>query len=127
MKIPGLLALAALLSGGAAHAQPFALDRDGALPMLVTDGSATTRLAADLLGRDLEALTGIAGRRVERLGDCPQRCIVIGSADTALVREVAGAIGADLAPLAGQRERYVRAMGRTGGREVLLIAGADRR
>ena len=127
MKILGLLALGALLASGAAHARPFALDRDGALPVLVTDGSVTARLAADLLGRDLEALTGIAGRRVERLADCPQRCLVIGSADTMLVREVAGAIGADLAPLAGQRERYVRSMGRTGGREVLLIAGADRR
>ncbi len=127
MKILGLLALGALLAGGAAHARPFALDRDGALPMLVTDGSATTRLAADLLGRDLEALTGIAGRRVEALNDCPRRCIVIGTADRALVREVAGAIGADLAPLAGQRERYIRSMGRADGREVLLIAGADRR
>ena len=127
MKLLGLLALAALLAGGAAHAGSFALDRDGILPVLVTDGGVTSRLAADLLGRDLEALTGIAARRVERLGDCPQRCIVIGSADTALVREVAGALGTDLAPLAGQRERYIRATGRAGARDVLLIAGADRR
>jgi len=127
MKILGLLALGALLATGAAHARPFALDRDGVLPVLVSDGGVTSSLAADLLGRDLEALTGIAARRVERLGDCPWRCIVIGSADTALVREVASAMRADLAPLAGQRERYLRSVGRVDAREVLLIAGADRR
>ncbi|WP_273162425.1 glycosyl hydrolase 115 family protein [Massilia timonae] len=127
MKILALLALGALVASGAAHARPFALDRNGALPVLVTDGSATSRLAADLLIRDLAALTGIAGRRVEGLSDCPQRCIVVGSADTALVREVASAIGADLAPMAGQRERYIRSTGRADERDVLLIAGADRR
>lgn len=127
MNLSCLLFAGALLASGIVHAGPFALDRNGALPMLVTDGSVTMRLAGDLFGRDLEQLTGIASQRAVQLADCPQRCIVIGTADSALVRQVAAAMKVDLTPLAGQHERYIRAAGRAGGREVLLIAGAERR
>lgn len=119
--------LAALLVAGAANCAPFALDRDARLPTVVTDGGATSRLAGEMLGRDLTQLSGIAADRVERLEDCRARCIVIGTADTDLVRRAAAAMGVDLAPLSGQTERYLRVAGKVGEREVLLIAGADRR
>lgn len=122
-----LIALGTLLASGIVHAQPFALDTAGSLPVIVTDGAVTTRLAGELLGRDLQQLTGIASTPAAALADCRQRCIVIGTADSALVRQVAGAMKIDLAPLAGQTERYVRAAGEVEGRSVLLVAGADRR
>nr|WP_229510805.1 MULTISPECIES: glycosyl hydrolase 115 family protein [unclassified Massilia] len=122
-----LTALAALLASGIVHAQPFALDSAGRLPTIVTDGAVTTRLAGELLGRDLQRLTGLQGTQGAALADCAARCIVIGTADSALVRHVASAMKIDLAPLSGQTERYVRAAGQVGGRSVLLVAGADRR
>ena len=48
MKPLRLLFVGALLASGIVHAGPFALDRDGALPVLVTDGSVTMRLARTL-------------------------------------------------------------------------------
>jgi hypothetical protein len=127
MTTSRLTFLAALLLSGAVHAQPFALDAGGSLPTIVTDGATTTSLAGSLLGRDLQQLTGIASTPVTRLADCPQRCIVISTADSALVRQVASAMRVDLAPLAGQTERYIRMAGKVEGRNVLLVAGADRR
>ncbi|QOY96069.1 glycosyl hydrolase 115 family protein [Massilia sp. UMI-21] len=120
-------ALGLLLASGALHAQPFALDTGGRLPHIVTEPQVTARLAGDLLGRDLRQLTGLAATRSDSLDDCRRRCIVIGTAASPLVEETARAMGVDLAPLAGQQERYIRAAGRLAGRELLLIAGADRR
>ena len=122
-----LIALGTLLASGIAHAGPFALDAEGRLPTIVTDGSTTTRLAGELLGRDLQQLTGIPSTPAATLADCARRCIVIGTADSALVRQVAGIMKIDLAPLAGQTERYIRVAGQVEGRSVLLVAGADRR
>jgi hypothetical protein len=64
-----------------AHAQPFALDDI----VIVHDAQPTMRLA-----------------------DCPRRCVVVGTADAPLVRDAARALDADLRPLAGQSERYLR-------------------
>jgi hypothetical protein len=116
-----------LLASGLVRAQPFALDAAGTLPVIVTDPHVTHRLAGDMLGRDLEQLTGLVAQRTLDLAACSTRCIVIGTADSAHVKAAATAIGVDLAPLTGQQERYVRAAGRMDGRHVLLIAGADRR
>lgn len=124
---PGFIAFGLLLASGLAHAAPFPLDLEGRLPVIVTESQATYRLAGELLGRDLRQLTGLAGTRSERLDACRERCIVIGSAASALVRQAARAMGVDLAPLDGQQERYIRAVGKMGGSSVLLIAGADRR
>lgn len=121
------ISLAALLASGIVHAQPFDIDSAGRLPAIVTDGTVTSRLAGELLGRDLQQLTGLSTTPTAALADCGQRCIVIGTADSALVRQVAGAMRIDLAPLAGQTERYIRTAGTLDGRSVLLVAGADRR
>lgn len=120
-------ALALLLASGSVLAQPFALDLDGRLPHIVTEAQVTARLAGDLLARDLQQLTGLAGTRSDSLADCVRRCIVIGTVGAPQVAHTAQAMGVDLAALGGQRERYIRAAGRVDGREVLLIAGADRR
>ncbi|RZA32749.1 MAG: hypothetical protein EOP92_24450 [Lysobacteraceae bacterium] len=121
------IALGLVLASSFAHAQPFALDTGAQLPLIVTEASVTSRLAGELLGRDLQALTGITGTRTDRLDECSRRCIVIGTAGSPQVRQAAQAMGVDLAPLGGQVERYIRAAGRMGERDVLLIAGADRR
>ncbi|MDK6078255.1 glycosyl hydrolase 115 family protein [Massilia varians] len=121
------LGLGLLLASSLVHAQPFALDADGRLPVIVTDAQATYRLAGELLGRDLQQLTGFSAARTDSLDDCRERCIVIGAVGSPLVTQVARAMGVDLAPLAGQQERYIRAAGKLDGRSVLLVAGADRR
>jgi len=121
------LPLLLLLAAGIAHAQPFELAAPGQAPVIVHDAQATMRLAAAMLTRDLERVSGQAAVDVTRLEDCPRRCIVVGTADSPLVRAAARALGVDLRPLAGQRERYLRVAGEAGGRAVLLVAGADRR
>ena len=87
------------------------MDADGRLPVIVTDAQATYRLAGELLGRDLQQLTGFSATRTDRLDDCRERCIVIRAIGSALVTQVAQAMGVDLAPLAGQQERYIREAG----------------
>ena len=122
-RLPLILSLAA----GLAHAQPFELGAPGQPPVIVHDAQATMRLAADMLARDVERVSGLAPARAARLADCPRRCIVVGTADSLLVRAAARALGVDLAPLAGQSERYLRVAGEADGRAILLVAGADRR
>ena len=124
---PRLLALSLLLAPGLLHAAPFPLDAGQRLPDIVTEAGPTFRLAGDLLARDLQQLTGLASRRSDSLDACRGRCIVIGASGSPLVTRVAQAIGVDLAPLADQQERYIRAAGTVDGRSVLLVAGADRR
>ncbi|MGI4844338.1 MAG: glycosyl hydrolase 115 family protein [Janthinobacterium lividum] len=124
---PRLLASSLLLASGMLHAAPFTLDAGRRLPDIVTDAGPTFRLAGDLLARDLQQLTGLASTRGDSLDACRDRCIVIGASGSPLVTRVAQAMGVDLAPLAGQQERYIRAAGVVDGRSVLLVAGADRR
>ncbi len=116
------------LVAGLAHARAFELEAPGQPPVIVHDEQATMRLAADMLGRDVERVSGLVPARTTRLADCPRRCIVVGTADSPLVRDAARALGVDLAPLAGQSERYLRVAGADPrGRALLLVAGADRR
>ncbi|BDT58543.1 hypothetical protein MasN3_20370 [Massilia varians] len=124
---PHLLALSLLLAPGLLHAAPFPLDAGQRLPDIVTEAGPTFRIAGDLLARDLQQLTGLTSRRSDSLDACRGRCIVIGANGSPLVTRVAQAMGVDLAPLAGQQERYLRAAGTVDGRSVLLVAGADRR
>ena len=121
------LSLVLLLAGGLAHARPFPIDAGDQLPSIVHDGQVTVRLAADMLGRDLGRVSGLPAPQATRLQDCVRRCIVVGTADSRQVQDVARALGVDLAPLAGQPERYLRVAGEADGRSILLIAGADRR
>jgi hypothetical protein len=130
--IQTLLALAAamLAASGAAHGEPFPLSVQRQLPLVVHDNQATMRLAADMLGHDLAAVSGLAASASTRLEDCTSRCIVIGTIDSALVQDTARSGGIDLAPLRGQWERYLRVALHPKDhpeRSVLLIAGSDKR
>ncbi|SDD02565.1 Glycosyl hydrolase family 115 [Massilia sp. PDC64] len=117
------LALALFFAASLAHARPFELTDT----VIVHADQPTMRLAAGMLGRDVARVSGTAPPLATRLQDCPRRCIVVGTADAALVKEAARALGADLTPLVGQSERYLRVAGEADGRALLLVAGSDRR
>ena len=121
------LALAACLPAGAA---PLALYDGTAVASLVHEDSSTAALAAQLLGRDLHAITGHAPARSTRLADCSATCVVIGQYDSALVRAIADEAGVTLDDLRGEWERYRRLVIRSTrhpGQTYLLIAGSDPR
>lgn len=127
-----LLRLVLCLALPAAHAASFDLIDQGRLPPIIHDDDrqGTMRLAAELVGRDLSALSGLPHHLATSLDACGQRCVVIGTLDSPLVQQVAKLGRLDLAALRGQWERYVRVVLEpegAGGRQVLLIAGADRR
>jgi hypothetical protein len=125
-----LVPLAAMFTASAAHAQPFPLADQGQLPLIIHPDQATMRLAADMLARDLKAVTGLPARTSTSMADCTARCIVVGEADSSLVRDLAREAGVDLGPLKGQWERYLRVALHPKNqpeRSVLLIAGSDRR
>lgn len=117
------LPLILLFTASVVHARPFEVNDT----VIVHADQPTMRLAAGMLARDVDHVSGTAPMLATRLQDCPRRCIVVGTADTPLVREAARALGTDLAPLAGQSERYLRVAGEAGGRALLLVAGSDRR
>jgi len=127
-----LLHLVLCLALPAAHAASFDLIDQGRLPPIIHDNDrqGTMRLAAELVGRDLSALSGLPHQLATSLDACGQRCVVIGTLDSPLVQQAAKLGRLDLAALRGQWERYVRVVLEpegAGGRQVLLIAGADRR
>lgn len=97
---------------------------------VVHEDATTLSLAAKVLGRDLEALSGRAPRVSTRLDDCARTCVVIGRYDSALLRQLAQREGIDLAVLKGGWERYQRMTIRSRHkpqRQYLLIAGSDPR
>jgi hypothetical protein len=94
---------------------------------IVHEDTPTAALAARLLGRDLQALTGMAPRIDTRLDACAAVCIVLGRHDAAPVTTVAASAGLTLNDLHGQWERYRRAVATVDGKQVLLIAGSDAR
>lgn len=127
-----LLRLVLCLALPAAHAASFDLIDQGRLPPIIHDNDrqGTMRLAAELVGRDLSALSGLPHQLATSLDACGQRCVVIGTLDSPPVQQAAKLGRLDLAALRGQWERYVRVVLEpegAGGRQVLLIAGADRR
>nr|WP_315249740.1 glycosyl hydrolase 115 family protein [uncultured Duganella sp.] len=124
---PRTLAATLLFAAACAQSAPFVLDAGDGAPAIVTAQQPTFRLAADLLARDLKRLSGLDSQQVATLAECSRRCIIIGTVDMPLVQQAAAMLAVDLAPLAGQHERYIRLSGQAGGRELLLIAGADRR
>ena len=81
----------------------------------------TLSLAADLLSRDLTALSG------QNAGACTKTCIVIGLYDSPMIKKLAKAGHVDLSDLKGQWEFYRRAVVKTGDRTYVLVAGSDRR
>lgn len=96
---------------------------------VVHEDTPTASLAARLLGRDLQAVTGIAPVISTRLADCGQVCVVLGRHDAPQVAAVAAQAQLSLGDLPGQWERYRRVVvpARAGGTSYLLIAGSDAR
>lgn len=97
---------------------------------ILAEDDVTMALAAKLLQRDLQAVTGAPARRASTLEDCGAVCIVIGRHDAPLLHTIARAEGLDFAALAGGWERYIRVgidSRRRPGTRLLVIAGADTR
>ncbi|WP_294271060.1 glycosyl hydrolase 115 family protein, partial [uncultured Sphingomonas sp.] len=126
-RIMGLGASLAAMLGIAAPVQAADLDLTHASLLAVADGEGTTRIAAELLARDLTALGGRPGPIVADRANCIDMCVVIGTIASPVVQRLAREGGVDLSPIAGGWERYVRAGVRVAGRRYLLIAGSDAR
>jgi hypothetical protein len=127
MKLAGPLACWTLLAvAGHAGAGELALyEQGGQVAAIVHDNQKTYALAAQLLGRDLQALSGQAPRISSRLRDCGKTCVIVGAYDTPLLRQVAKRDGLDLAALRGQWERHKRLVVRSKKQNYVLIAGSD--
>lgn len=98
----------------------------GPAPTIVHAGDTSTRLAAELLARDLAALTGQAPDLATDAARCTVTCIVIGRHDTPLIAGLGQT--AAIAGLAGRWEQYRRTtFTDAAGRRILLIAGSDPR
>lgn len=118
--------LASLL-GLAAPVQAARFDLTRASLLAAPDGEGTTRIAAELLARDLTGLGGRPGAIVEDAANCATMCVVIGTTASPIVQRLAAQGGVDLSPITGGWERYVRAGVRVAGRRYLLIVGSDAR
>ena len=127
MTLAGPLACWALLAV-ARHAGAGELtlyEQGGPVAAIVHDDQKTYALAAELLGRDLQALSGRAPRISSRLQDCGETCVIIGAYDTPLLRRLAKRDGLDLAGLRGEWERHKRLVVRSKKQNYVLIAGSD--
>jgi hypothetical protein len=126
MKARRALPLLALGWSAAVAAAPVEL-RNAAIVYDPAGTGETTRLAAQALADDLTSLGAARPNVGSDIGSCGATCIVIGQYDAPLVARLAREGRVDLSVLRGGWERYVRAVVRSGGRSVLLIAGSDRR
>lgn len=94
---------------------------------VVHEDTPTAALAARLLARDLQAVSGMAPAIGTSLAGCGRVCIVLGRHDAALVAKLAADANLPLGDLPGQWERYRRAVVPAGATTYLLIAGSDAR
>lgn len=97
---------------------------------LIHEDETTLKLAAQLLRRDVRAVSGADAVLSTSIDACARRCVVIGRHDSALVQRIAREEGIDLSGLQGGVERYQRLVFHPRsdpGRQVMLIAGADTR
>ena len=125
-----LVTILLLLAAGTACCADFTLGDGRRIAAVLAERDVTMALAADLLRRDLHAVSGAVAPRAASLDDCTDACIVIGRHDSPLLREVAAAEGLDFTALAGAWERYVRigiASRSRPGTRLLVIAGSDAR
>ena len=129
MKFAGRLGCWALLaSATSAGAGDLALyERGGPVAAIIHEDRKTYSLAAELLGRDLRALSGQAPRISSRLQDCGKTCVIIGAYDTPLLRQLAKRDRLDLSALRGEWERHKRLVIRSQRQNYVLIAGSDAR
>lgn len=122
--------LSTLLGAQPAHAASVRLAGPEGVAGVLAESSATMALAADLLRRDVQSVSGQAPRRVSTLDECPRVCVVIGRHDSALLRQLAQREHLDFSSLAGQWERYIRVSQPSQGKpgvQLLVIAGSDTR
>ncbi len=125
-----LAASALIVMPAAARAQGTTLFDGREVADIVHAADESARLASDMLARDLTRVTGRTPRVLTDVAQCRRLCVVVGAADTPLVRAVANDGGVALDALAGQWERYLRLETRSRNvrsRRYLLIAGSDRR
>ena len=94
---------------------------------VVHEDTPTAALAARLLARDLQAVSGVAPKVGTSLADCGRVCIVLGRHDAPQVAKIAADAKLPLNDLRGQWERYRRAVVPAGATTYLLIAGSDAR
>lgn len=87
----------------------------------------TLDLAAGLLSRDLQGLSGQKPIIAADTAPCAAVCVVIGLYDAPQVRRLAKLGHADLSSLKGQWETYRRLVVRDRDRTYVVIAGSDRR
>jgi hypothetical protein len=130
MKRTGIMVMGAGLAsllGLATPARAAEFDLTRASLLAAPDGEGATRIAAELLARDLTALGGRPGAIVEDAANCAAMCVVIGTTASPIVQRLAAQGGVDLSPISGGWERYVRAGFRMAGRRYLLIVGSDAR
>ena len=123
------LLLAACAWATASHAG-FELAGPAGGARIIHEDDATMRLSAQLLQRDVRAVSGVAASTSVTMDDCGRRCVVIGRHDSQLIQRIAHEEGVDLSALKGAWERYERVVfrpRRDPGREIMLIAGADAR
>jgi hypothetical protein len=130
-SLAGAVLASAALSGATAPISPqLTLLNDGRAPTVLNENNETLGLAAALLQRDLNAVTGQQSQRIERLDQCARVCFVIGRRDSALMQEISRAAGVELTGSQDQWERYERMVVAAPGRpdtRLVLIAGSDTR
>ena len=127
MKPAGQLVRWTLLAvaGHAGAGELVLYEQGGPVAAIVHDDQKTYALAAQLLRRDLQALSGQAPRISSRLDDCGKTCVIIGAYDTPLLRQLAKRDGLDLTALRGEWERHKRLVVRSKKQNYVLIAGSD--
>ena len=88
MRFAGPLACRAWLAiaGHAGAGELTLYEQGGPVAAIVHEDQKTYALAAQLLGRDLRALSGQTPRISSRLQDCGKTCVIIGAYDTPLLR-----------------------------------------
>jgi len=131
MKRLGLILGAGLLWASApVHAGEVPLFDGHALAGIVHDdhgAGKTLALAADLLSRDLQGLSGQTPAVASDTARCTPVCVVIGLYDAPQIKRLAALGHADLSQLKGQWETYRRLVVRDKGVTYVVIAGSDRR
>ncbi len=92
-RIMGLGAGLAAMLGITAPVHAADLDLARASLLAVADGEGTTRIAAELLARDLTALGGRPGPIVADRANCIDMCVVIGTIASPVVQRLARRAG----------------------------------
>ncbi len=132
-SVPFILAIMGLAVAGTACAQdaPFSLYDGHRLANVIYASKPREKapmLVADMLARDLTALTGVSPTVASDLSGCQTVCVVIGEIDSPLVRKLTQAAHIDTRALKGAWEQYGRTTIKTPqGQSILLIYGSDRR